>query len=103
MVIDWNHHAPKVTTIIPITISFMYKLVIDGFITLKARCSIRGYLMPTGAHYYPYQFQFPIVEKATSLILFYIAAIHGWPIEHIDIQNAHVHEVVSSPNHICFR
>lgn len=92
-VVDWAAKVPKCAKPLPLTMTYIYKWSRDGQeCKRKARCSIRGDLMRPGQHFDPARTQCPTTEKATARLLFAIAAGHGWPIEHMDISNAYVHE-----------
>lgn len=48
--------------------------------------------MIPGTHLDPQRTQLPTADKTTARLLFAIAAAHKWPVEHMDITNAYVHE-----------
>lgn len=103
-VVDWSNQAPAEIRIMTLTVSSQYNRGGDGKIQNRnVRCSLRGYLMKSGVHYYPDRVKCPTAEKATARLLFAIAAGHAWKIEHMDITIAYAHEPSSSPKPIFVR
>lgn len=91
--IDWSTQPPRSIKPIPLTVAFSYKRDIHGEVSSrKARCALRGDLMRPGVHFDPDRTQCPTADKATVRILIAISAAHSWPMEHMDITNAYVHE-----------
>ena len=59
----------------------------------KARCAARGDRMTPGTQYDPEQVTNYMADKTTVRLLLAIAASQNWPLEHMDISSAYLHEM----------
>ena len=77
----------------PLTMTFRYIRDHTSTVTdRKARCAARGDRMTPGTHYDPEQVTTYMAGKTTVRLLLAIAASQNWPLEHMDISSAYLHE-----------
>lgn len=84
---------PKGAKIVPLTITFNYKMAKDGTVEEhKSRSSVRGDQMQPDVYFDPGCTSVPMVDNMAARIVISHSVEYDWQLEHLDVKSAFLHE-----------